>query len=333
MQITISDIAKEAGVSGTTVSLAFQVGSRISDETREKVLAVANRLSYVPNLAARNLRQQKTSTIGVVVPDITDAFFGLLVREFERVVQARGFQVLIAECQWQGDRERSIIESMIEARVQGVLLCSCESGEDNVTLLQQYEIPVIMADTYPDGYEGDFVATDFTAIGEEAGEHLYKADCHKPLLITASKERSSYSSLARLQEGFCSFWQEQDCGVLIENFGLDCDDGRRAMLHALKTFDSFDCCFCVNDDLALGALDVLQSYPDRQPIAVLGVNDNRFAKLEMISLSSFTLPCIDMADIATNALLDKIEGKKCTIHKHLNGELIVRESTNKNNLI
>ncbi len=324
---TISDIAQEAGVSGTTVSLAFQPNSRIGDQTRQKVLAVAQRLKYVPNQAARSLRQQQTATIGMIVPDITDTFFASLVRECERVIRSRGFTILTAESQWHGSMERQAIDSMIESRVRGILMCSCEGSENALVQLEEHDVPVILLDTYPEGFLGEYVATDFTALGRMAAEHLWQIGARHPLLINAGDSRSQYSSLRKLEQGFVQFWDKKKITSNIEYAGLTSADGKAVVSHLLANNTIIDACFCINDAIALGVMDAMRAHPQAPPLALLGIDNSPAARLGFISLSSFSLPCMHMADIAATALLDKIEGNASPVHEHLFAELIIRDST------
>ena len=106
---TIRDIAKEAGVSDTTVSLAFMQGSRISKNTRQRVLKIAKSLNYFPNRLARDLRYGKSKTIGFIVTDITDPFYSRMIRSAEKISLKLGYDILFAEHNWEPDREIKII--------------------------------------------------------------------------------------------------------------------------------------------------------------------------------------------------------------------------------
>jgi LacI family transcriptional regulator len=112
--ITIKDIAREAGVSDTTVSLVFNGSDRISIETKTKVLETARKLNYVPNTAAKNLRMGKTNTIGFIVNDITNPFYSLMIKEAELQLNSIGFDMLVASSNWDIDREIKLIEKMMK---------------------------------------------------------------------------------------------------------------------------------------------------------------------------------------------------------------------------
>ncbi len=123
---TIRDIAREAGVSDTAVSLSFQRNSRVSAATRERILAVARRLNYFPNRSARNLRYGDSRTIGFVVIEITNPFYARMIRSAERIAHGLGYEILFAESYWDPQKEIRIVSNMIENRVAGILMCFCE---------------------------------------------------------------------------------------------------------------------------------------------------------------------------------------------------------------
>ena len=123
---TIRDIATKAGVSETTVSLAFQAGSRISRTTRDRLLRIARELNYVPHTAARELRRGRTGTVGIIVNDITNPFYGWMIRLAAHVVNERGFQLVFGELEWDPRKEEAVLTNMIQGRVEGLILCSTE---------------------------------------------------------------------------------------------------------------------------------------------------------------------------------------------------------------
>ena len=127
LHTTIKDVAKRAGVSDTTVSLAFQSDSRIRPETRRRVLAIAKRLHCLPNLNAQALRMGAPKSIGFLVNDITNPFYALMVNSAESIALDRGYQVVIADGHWSAERELQSVENMIRSRVQGMLICPCET--------------------------------------------------------------------------------------------------------------------------------------------------------------------------------------------------------------
>ena len=143
---TIKDIANKAGVSMTTVSLAFQPKSRISQKTRERVLAIGDQLHYVPNSSAQALRLGASNTIGFLVNDITNPFYSLMVRNAETIARGRGYQAIFADGHWDPERELHAVEGMICSRVHGAMICPCEKSKETIMLLDRHSVPYVVVD-------------------------------------------------------------------------------------------------------------------------------------------------------------------------------------------
>lgn len=323
--VTICDIARLAGVSETTVSLAFRPGSRISTATRERVLAIAAEHHYVPNQAARQLRQRRSTTVGMLVPDLTDSFYTRLARATETRLAEAGYQLLLSESNWNSDKELQAISSMVEARLCGLLYCSVESNEAGSDLLATHNIPFLMLDTCPPGYPNAAVITDFPRLGADAAKHLASNGYGHPAIITASRPRSRYSSLLAMSDGFRQAW---GATTPIYEAGLQRADGRRAAEQALDA--DCDALFCHHDALALGAMEaiVARGLHPGHDIGVLGVDNTDFGDSPLIGLSSFALPFRQIAALACDALLAHLDADApLSIRHHLQAHLCRRQSS------
>ena len=111
---------------------------------------MATELNYVPHLAARNLRNRASNTIGFIVNDITNPFYSLMLKEAERIAFANDYNVVFAGSDWSAKRESQLVEQMVQMRVCGVLVCLCEKSGEGVAMLDRYKVPYIAVDTYPD---------------------------------------------------------------------------------------------------------------------------------------------------------------------------------------
>ena len=229
---TIRDIAREAGVSDTAVSLSFQQNSRVSAATRERILAIARRLNYFPNRSARNLRYGGSRTIGFVVIEITNPFYSRMIRSAERIAHGLGYEILFAESHWDPQKEIRIVSNMIENRVAGILMCFCENTAESLNLIQQSRLPLIAVDTCPPHYKGSYVTNALASAGRMAAEHLLEAGCRHPVFFNASIAMSGFSSFQLLLKGFRQGLRGQGYGP--PRFGghqrrLDDRGGRRRL--------------------------------------------------------------------------------------------------------
>ena len=150
--VTIADIAKAAGVSKATVSLALNGSPVVKDETREKVTAAAASLGYVPNFSARRLVSGKSGMLGVVVPDIENVYYATFVKELTDRVSDAGWSLSIFISSNDPDRESRAVRDMIASRVEGIIYVTVNTpgGNDAVPLILNSGIPAVCATTLTD---------------------------------------------------------------------------------------------------------------------------------------------------------------------------------------
>src|ERR687887_495477 len=161
MRVTIHDVASHAGVSAMTVSRVINESPRVSDETRRRVEASIAKLGYVPNRLARGLIQRKTHTFGVIVPDVANPFFTLVVRGVERVAWRAGYHVILCDTQGDLERERGYLEDMLAFQVDGVLIAPAgDRSRSNLRLLTRNHVPFVLIDRTITGFDADVVLGD-----------------------------------------------------------------------------------------------------------------------------------------------------------------------------
>ena len=330
---TIRDIAKRAGVSDTAVSLAFQTNSRLSEKTRERILAIARELNYFPNRTARALRSGGPVSIGFIVTDITDPFYSRMIRSAERIALECGYNLLFAESNWDPDKEVQVVSSMIESRVLGVLMCFCEKTPKSMTLIEQSKLHVIAVDTYPPSYRGPYVANDVESAGYMAAEHLVSVGSRHPVFFNANESMSSFSSFHLLLRGFSTYLREQ--GIVfgdssVVNSDITIEGGIQGFSRLLSSGQRFDGIFCVNDLCALGAIDAAErnGFTVGRDVAIMGIDNLEIAGVSRISLTSIDQPYDRIIELAARSLIESIESNQPrAIRKRLKPSLVVREST------
>jgi LacI family transcriptional regulator len=326
-------VARAAGVSGTSVSLAFQPRSRIATATREKILAVARKMGYLPNLAARALRQGSPKSIGFLVNGIANPFYAFLVQNADLIARHRGYQIVVADAQWDAEREAELVENLISSRVRGVIACSNEKNPRTFEALAECNVPCIVVDTVPQDYRGGFVANDVAAAGRLAAEHLREVRCRRLALLTAGPQMDSFSAMVQLRKGFLDAvnqWGMDPKRVCIVPAGLTIDGGRLGFQRLAKRAPDCDGVLCVNDLCALGAIEAADALGIRvgPDVAIMGVDDDEISSTSRISLTSIRQPSQRMIDLAVNAIIDRIENQECPeVTMLLAPELIVRNST------
>jgi len=311
---TIRHVAQEAGVSQTTVSLAFRRESRISPQTRVHVLSVAKALGYRPNLVARNLRHGSTNALAFIVNDIANPFYAVMLREAEQAALQRGHCTIFGASNWNPFKERALITQMLEMRVPAFIICFCELERRNYDLIREADVPCVAVDSFPEWYHGPHVANDFKAAADLAASHLVQTGRGRPVLLTAGPERRSFSAFQQIELYFTH-------GLVLRSVdfspdrvfeaGLDMAAGRDAMRRALASGLEIDSVFCVNDLCAAGAIEAIREKGLRpgHDVAVIGIDDMEISSFSGLSLTSLRQPYDEIARVAVNAVADTIEKK------------------------
>lgn len=191
-QVTIKDVAKEAGVSVATVSRALNGLGGIGEETREYVLKVCEQMSYMPNTLARGLVRQQTQTIGIIVPDITSPFYSQLMELAAGEVKLLGYQVLLCSSFRNYETEINYIKLLIGNQVEGILIFPVgELSAKNLPPFLRY-IPIVALNEMPDGNPIPYVCTDERESGKVATEYLIDCGCKDLLFVGFRKERLAH---------------------------------------------------------------------------------------------------------------------------------------------
>src|SRR5437867_147047 len=192
MRVTIQDVAIDAGVSAMTVSRVINESSRVRADTRERVEASIARLGYVPNRVARGLIQRKTRAFGVIVPDVANPFFTLVVRGVEQVAWRAGYHVILCDTQGDLERERGYLEDMVAFQVEGVLIAPVgDSSKPHLRLLTRNSVPFVLIDRSIACFDGDLVHGDSIAGARQLVEHLIDLGHRRIGMVTEGLEVST----------------------------------------------------------------------------------------------------------------------------------------------
>lgn len=188
-KLTIKDIAKELGVSISTVSKALKDSHEISLETRERIKAFANYHNYKPNKLALKLRHQRTHAIGVIIPEISNYFFSTVLRGVEEKANDMGFNIMFCHSNESYEKELSSIETLMEGSVDGILLSTSiithqKNQYDHINKLLNDKFPIVLFDRMIDGIDCDQVIIDDEGGAFKATQHLIETGCKRIALLT-----------------------------------------------------------------------------------------------------------------------------------------------------
>lgn len=331
--ITIKDIARELKISPSTVSRALKNHPDISMETKRAVNELARKYNYQPNAVALSLKQRRTNTIGVIIPEIVHFFFSSVISGIEDVAYDAGFNVIICQSNEKYQREVVNIRTLLANRVDGILVSiSKETTDfDHLYKVRDNEVPIVFYDRVVPGFDADQVIVDDLEAGYQATKHLIS--CGRRKIIHFAGPQNLLISQFR-KEGYLNAMREAGIKVRDE-WVIEADNFEKGRIAALKLMDdkiSFDAIFTVNDLTAIGAMQALQKRGITIPgqVAIVGYSDGRLSGITTPGLTSVDQHGYEMGTVATEMLLKRILNENDNFPyetKVLNTKLIVRESS------
>lgn len=329
---TIVDIAKKLGISSSTVSRALSDHPDIRQETKEEVRRVARELNYTPNRIAQSLKNNRTTTIGVIVPEIKHDFFSSAMSGIEEASDRAGYRILVCQSNERYDREVVNTNLLMHHRVAGVVVSISQDtkcGAHFQDLLKR-RIPVVFFDRACDDVKASKVVIDDHRSAFEAVSYLIQKGYRRIAHIAGPKELGICT--LRLK-GYCDALQKAGVPIVdsfIQHGGLHEADGYKATERLLGISPLPDAIFAVNDPAAIGAFQKIKEAGLRIPadIAVLGFSNNAITTLLDPPLTTVNQPSFEMGKKAAEILIDSIENGMSEPKTYvLDTELIVRGST------
>ena len=327
---TIREVAESAGVSYATVSHVINNTRLVSQETRQRVLAAMDALNYRPNALARSLRQGKTNTIGLVLPDSANPFFAEISRGIEDEAFKKGYSVFLCNTELDTERELFYVDVLSKKQVDGIIFVAAGDQADSMDFLIHRNMPVVMIDRNLPNVEADAVLTDNQLGGYLATRHLLElghtriACIAGPSSITPSAERIIGYRNA-LEEAGLSY----DEGLILRG-DYHAQSGMELTHTILAMTPRPTAVFALNDLMELGALRAAAesgcSVPD--DLAVVGYDDLELAQFTNPSLTTIAQPKKEIGTQAVNLLVGRISDKSRPPSRLvLPPELIIRRST------
>jgi LacI family transcriptional regulator len=309
-RVTMSDVAREAGVSLMTVSRVVNNKGEISPATRQRVLDVIDRLGYRPSGIARGLATKRTGTLGLVVPDIANPFFGDVVRGVEQTAYAEGYSVILCNSNEDPKREADVIESLEEKRVDGMILCSSRLDEEALRRALQRHQAAVMVNRRLAGQAVDTVRVDDYVGGRLATDHLLSTG-HRAVGFLAGPP-ASQSGRQRLRAYGAAL---EDAAVTpnpgwVRHCAPDVAGGYQAGYELLTARPEVTALFCYNDLVAVGALQARLRLARPVPggLAVVGYDDIPLAALVTPALTTCHVPRYELGVQAVRLLVQRIAG-------------------------
>ncbi|MDE0974874.1 MAG: LacI family DNA-binding transcriptional regulator [Candidatus Nanopelagicales bacterium] len=324
--ITIRDVAIHAGVSIATVSRALSRNRPMSPQLQEKVLASVDALGYRPNLVGRALRQKKTSTIGLIVPDLENPFFSALTQEVSRRFSKSGTDVLVISADNSLKLELRAVRAFLGRQVDGLVMIPCDEIESGESVhLASTGVSTLQLDRFVDGVDLSFVGCDNTAGMNLVIKHIneFVDETSHPVIIIGGGGSTS-SGRERLQE--LTFHRPSSL-VFDGNFSFDW--GRQAAAEILSKGIRSGTIVTTADVIALGVTSALTTtgYSVPKDFRVIGFDDVGVAYLAHPTLTTVSQPLTDMADSIFSFMITNPQSSQHQARRIFWPELVVRESS------
>jgi LacI family transcriptional regulator len=297
-RVTIREVAADTGLSISTVSRSLSGARAVTPEIAGRVRESAERLGYRVDSIGRSLRTQRTSTLGLVIPDITNPFFPALVQAIEHAARAHGLGILIADADNNPEVESSALRTLVDRRVDAVLISPTHVTESLPALREAARtVPVVQIDRVID-VALPFVRVDQAAPVETIAKHL-RASGREHLAFIG--QQATISTSLERERAFVRLMAELFPGdaVRILPGAMSARSGREAAREIQARWPETDAIICANDLIAVGVLQQLGSHRGRRTVAVSGFDDTLIA--HAMHLTSVRQPVDALAHAAISA--------------------------------
>ncbi|WP_312649734.1 LacI family DNA-binding transcriptional regulator [Proteiniclasticum sp.] len=311
MAASIKDVAREAGVSIATVSRVLNNVDVVNEDTKKKVQDAIKKLSYRPNIVARSLKTQRTKTIGILVPDISNQFYPEVVRGAEDVANIYDYNIILCNSDSDLEKEKEYIRVLKEKMVDGMLYMSSSLEGEIIDLIDELELKTVLVETKVSGGRMPSVTIDNKKAAYDATKYLLDKGNKKVAYIGLKKDRNN--AVSKRYNGYEKALK--DHGMEVDHsllyFGdLKAADGYNGINVILENAE-IDAVFCASDEVAMGAINALRDKGISCPedVDVMGFNDNSMAAVFYPKISTVAQPMYDMGSVGMRMLIKIVNNK------------------------
>ncbi|MBC1591885.1 LacI family transcriptional regulator [Listeria welshimeri] len=308
---SIKDIAKLSGVSVATVSRVINDNGRFSEETRQKVLAVIKETNYQMNFSAKSLRMNKSFSVGILVPDISNYFFSSVVQQMEAILFEQGYSTIICNTGRNLDKELAYLNMLESKMVDGLIVIS---GADEFGFNYsnaENGIPYVCIDRQPkDKKDTIFISSNHYQGAFEATEALIHAGAKSPVIFMHSRQSSSAKErLKGFQDALKKNNIQMDPELSIFTMDLQKPDYQKNIATFVQKAKKIDGIFAINDHIAIELLNFLPTIGKKIPddIKLIGFDDTPQCNYTVPKLSSVKQNIPEIAQITVHNLISIIK--------------------------
>lgn len=336
MTITINDVAREAGVSMATVSRVVNNNNNVKPQTKARVQEAIDRLGYRPNAVARGLASKKTTTVGVVIPDISNANYAEVARGIEDIADMYKYNIILSNADKSKVKEIRVINTLLEKQVDGMLFIGGNVTDEHIAAFASSSIPIVLCGTADEHHKLPSVDINHIAAAYDAVLTLIRQN-HTSIALIGGPLTDPFTGLARYQ-GYRQALEKSHIPfneklVRIGKYTYESGYEETMNLLRLAEHERPSAVFAVNDEMAVGAVHAIQDSGLQVPsdVSVISLDDGRLTTMVRPKLTAVAQPLYDIGAVSMRLLTKLMNGEKVeSEHVVLLHELKVKQSVGVN---
>lgn len=309
--ITIYDVAREAKVSMATVSRVVNGNTNVKPATRKKVLEVIDRLDYRPNAVARGLASKKTTTVGVIIPDVTNMYFSSLARGIDDVALMYKYNIILANSDSNSEREIQVLNTLLSKQVDGIIFMGNEITDELREEFKRTKTPIVLAGSVDEANINPSVNIDYIAAVQEEVKNLIDRG-NKRIAFICGPLSQAINSQYRL-EGYKRALKS--AGIPFDDklvFETDNSYKSGLLLQPALTSMKITAAMVSDDELAAGVMNGMQDADIKVPdeFEVVTSNGTKLTEIVRPKMSSITLPLYDIGAVSMRMLTKLMDNEE-----------------------
>lgn len=311
-----------------TVSRVVNGNTNVKPSTRKKVLKAIEDLGYRPNAVARGLASKKTTTIGVVLPDISSLFFAELARGIEDIANMYHYDIILSSSDQNRDKEIQLLNNLLEKQVDGILFLGGEVTEGHRHVFESTSVPIVLVSSVDPEHKIPSVRIDMEKASYDAVEFLIQKG-HKRIAFLTTRMRSHYQQrLIGYKNALRAYGIPFDEDIVVDIKPIY-EASHSTTTNLLKLVDAPTAFFTYNDETGIGAIHAIQDQGLRVPddIEVVGFNNTRFSQMVRPMLTTVVQPIYDIGAVSMRLLTKLINNEDTHTEVVLPHRIEIRQST------
>ncbi|OUZ07099.1 catabolite control protein A [Bacillus pumilus] len=310
--VTIYDVAREANVSMATVSRVVNGNPNVKPTTRKKVLEAIDRLGYRPNAVARGLASKKTTTVGVIIPDISSIFYSELARGIEDIATMYKYNIILSNSDQNTDKELHLLNTMLGKQVDGIVFMGGNITDVLVEEFKRSPVPIVLAASVEEQAQTPSVNINYEQAIFDSVQLLVEKG-HKRIAFVSGPMSEPINSMRKLA-GYKRALEEAGIAfddALVAEGDYSYDSGIESLAHLLEQSDKPTAVIAATDEMALGVIHGAQDRGVSIPedLEVIGFDNTRLSLMVRPQLTTVVQPTYDIGAVAMR-LLTKLMNKE-----------------------